>query len=86
MDKHESHEGIIKRLKRARGHLNKVISMIEEPKPCTPVAQQLQAVVKALESAKRAFIEDHIDNCISNEALRQDADVINDMREIAKYL
>ncbi|MCG8635357.1 MAG: metal-sensing transcriptional repressor, partial [Desulfobacterales bacterium] len=41
---HTSHEAIAKRLKRARGHLGKVVSMIEEGAPCVDVARQLQAV------------------------------------------
>ena len=36
---HSSHPIIIKRLKRANGHLTKIIAMIEEGRPCVEVAQ-----------------------------------------------
>ena len=49
---HHSHPNIIKRLKRADGHLKKIITMIEDGKPCLEVAQQLQAVYKAVGNAK----------------------------------
>ena len=45
---HASHPDIVKRLKRASGHLNKVITMIEEGTPCLDVAQQLHAVANAV--------------------------------------
>jgi uncharacterized protein len=54
------HPEIVKRLKRADGHLQKIIEMIEGGKPCSQVAQQLQAVESAIESAKKALIHDHI--------------------------
>ena len=45
---HESHPQIHARLKRAHGHLARVIAMLEEHEPCTDIAQQLFAVEKAI--------------------------------------
>ena len=50
---HESHPDIVKRLKRAEGHIRRVISMFEEGRPCLDLAQQLHAVEKAIAEAKR---------------------------------
>ena len=44
---HATHPDIVKRLKRANGHLLSVIKMIEMERPCTDIAQQLHAVEKA---------------------------------------
>jgi DNA-binding FrmR family transcriptional regulator len=66
---HSTHPAIIKRLKIANGHLVKIISMIEEGKPCLEVAQQMQAVSRAMENAKSTFIHDHIQGCLSVEGL-----------------
>ena len=49
---HQSHPNIIKRLKRANGHLESVIGMIDQGKPCLELAQQLHAVEKAIQQAK----------------------------------
>ena len=38
---HQSHPDIVKRLRRAAGHLNKVVGMIEEDRSCLDLAQQL---------------------------------------------
>ena len=45
---HETHPEIVKRLKRAEGHLRGIIEMIETGRPCLDIAQQMQAVEKAI--------------------------------------
>jgi DNA-binding FrmR family transcriptional regulator len=45
---HHSHPQIVKRLKRAKGHLGSVIEMIETGRSCLELAQQLHAVEKAI--------------------------------------
>lgn len=81
---HESHPKMIARLKRAHGHLAKVIAMLEAESACTDVARQLFAVEKAITNAKRVLIHDHIDHCLTSEAV-EDADM-SDLKEISKYL
>jgi uncharacterized protein len=62
---HSSHPAIATRLKRAEGHLRRVIGMIEEGRPCLDLATQLHAVERAIAEAKRALIHDHIDHCVT---------------------
>ncbi|MGY3198623.1 hypothetical protein ACVIWU_007989 [Bradyrhizobium sp. USDA 4509] len=38
------HAAIARRLKRANGHLDTIVEMIEQGRPCAQIAQQLQAV------------------------------------------
>ena len=59
---HETHPDILKRLKRAEGHLRSVTAMIEEGRACIDIAQQLHAVEKAIAQAKKTLIQDHIDH------------------------
>ena len=61
---HETHPEIAKRLRRANGHLEHIIEMLAEGRTCVEVAQQLQAVEKAIDNAKKALIHDHIDHCL----------------------
>lgn len=87
--KHESHPGIIKRLKRANGHLASVIAMIESGRKCVDLAQQLHAVECAITNAKRALIHDHIDHCLnegSGPAEPVNGAVLDEFRQLAKYL
>ena len=86
---HETHPEIVKRLKRAEGHLKSVIAMIEEGRPCLDIAQQLQAVEKAITNAKRTLIQDHLDHCLEDTvgALPRDQrQSIDEFKAITKYL
>jgi uncharacterized protein len=62
---HASHPAIASRLKRAEGHLRRVIGMIEDRRSCLDLATQLHAVERAVAEAKRAVIHDHIDHCMA---------------------
>ena len=83
--KHQSHPEIIKRLKRAHGHLASILAMFEEGRPCGDLAQQLHAVESAVSNAKRELIHDHIEHCLDGP----DADTkaaMRELKQLAKYL
>ena len=87
--RHESHPAIVNRLKRAKGHLEKVISMIENGEHCMARAQQLQAVEHAIANAKTTLIEDHLDHCLDHVVGPLDAKKrreIEEFKKMAKYL
>lgn len=85
---HASHPAISKRLKRAHGHLAKVIEMIDSDRPCLDIAQQLQAVESALSNAKSTLIHDHVENCLADasENAEDRAARLEEFREITRYL
>jgi DNA-binding FrmR family transcriptional regulator len=58
------HPDVVKRLKRADGHLQTIIEMIEQGRPYVQLAQQLEAVERAIENAKKALIHDYIEQCL----------------------
>jgi uncharacterized protein len=86
---HASHPAILKRLKRAHGHLASVIGMIEDGRPCTELAQQLHAVESAIANAKRELIHDHIEHCLGDGvgggALSANI-ALGEFKLLAKYL
>jgi len=86
---HETHPEIVKRLKRADGHLRSVIEMLEAGRSCLDIAQQLHAVEKAITQAKKTLIQDHLDHCL-DEVLaplpRDQRRSIDDFKDIIKYL
>jgi uncharacterized protein len=89
MSKHHSHPAILKRLQRVKGHLAKIISMIEQEAPCLAVAQQLQAVESAITSAKKVYVHDHIDHCFDDEKLGHTKEIresIAEFKQMTKYL
>lgn len=89
MTTHASHPDIIKRLKRAAGHLKSTIQMLEDEKKCLDIAQQLHAVEKAITNAKRTLIHDHLDHCLE-DALHadnhNDDGTLSEFKEITRYL
>ena len=86
---HNSHPDIIKRLKRAEGHLKSIIVMLEENRPCLDIAQQLQAVESAVANAKKVLVHDHIDHCLEHavrEGGQSAGETIKEFKQITKYL
>ncbi|MFZ5791714.1 MAG: metal-sensing transcriptional repressor [Pseudomonadota bacterium] len=86
---HASHPEVLRRLKRAQGHLATVVAMIEAERGCLEIAQQLQAVEKAVANAKLLLIHDHIDNCIERAAgpvPRGARAALDEFKAIARYL
>ena len=86
---HVSDPEIHKRLRRAEGHLATVVKMVVEGKDGLAIAQQMQAVIAALEKAKQLIIIDHIDHHLAEgdaglaPRMREKLAVF---REIIKYL
>ncbi|SEE47252.1 metal-sensing transcriptional repressor [Pseudomonas kilonensis] len=86
---HRSHAAIVKRLKRADGHLRSIITMIEEGRECVDIAQQLHAVEKAVCQAKRTLIQDHIDHCLEDTVSslhKGERAPLEAFKQITKYL
>jgi hypothetical protein NreA len=87
--KHASHPDIIKRLRRAEGHLRSLIGMIEAKRPCLELAQQLHAIEHAIGNAKRELIHDHMEHCLDENALSGSATsraTLREFKALAKYL
>ena len=80
---------IATRLKRAQGHLARVIEMLESGRPCMELAQQLHAVEKAIGNAKKELIKDHIHHCVeeASDAMPKEVQgLIKEFQGVTKYL
>jgi len=86
---HPSYVSVAKRLKRASGHLQNVIAMVESDRECIDIAQQLHAVERAVAAAKRALVHQHLDHCL-DDALQGQPQAVRvamaDFKDITKYL
>jgi uncharacterized protein len=86
---HANDPELLKRLRRAEGHLAAVVNMVAEGRDGLAIAQQLQAVIKALEKSKQLLILDHIDHHLVEAAGTLPDEVREQLagfREITKYL
>lgn len=86
---HANSPEFLKRLRLAERHLAAVVNMVAKGREGLDIAQQLQAVIKALETSKRLLILDHIDHhlvaafgTLPDEVREQ----LAGFREITKYL
>ena len=62
----DTEERIVHRLKIAKGHLEKVIQMIEEDTYCIDVLQQLEAVESGLKATGSVLLENHLKTCVAD--------------------
>ncbi len=62
----DTRERIIHRLKIARGHLDKVINMVEEDAYCIDVIMQSKAVQAAIKEADNLLLENHLKKCVAD--------------------
>lgn len=62
----DTQERILHRLKIAKGHLEKVIKMVEENNYCIDVLHQSQAIQKALKETDNLMLENHLQTCASD--------------------
>lgn len=86
---HTDNKDLLNRLKRAQGHLATIVRMVEENRDGLEIAQQMQAVVGALQNAKTALVTDHIEHHLE-EAIgplsREVRAELERLAKMAKYL
>lgn len=86
---HTNNPELLNRLKRAQGHLARIITMIQDNEDGLETAQQLQAVIAALDKAKTILVTDHIEHHLEDamgplpKAAR---DKLARLSDLAKYL
>ncbi len=86
---HASFPEIVKRLRRAEGHLKSILAMIDAERSCLDIAQQLHAVEAAVRAAKKALIHDHIEHCLrdgAGESALEAKALVAKLKQLAKYL
>ncbi|AXI83053.1 metal-sensing transcriptional repressor [Xylella taiwanensis] len=86
---HSVHPDLMKRLKRAQGHLATIIDMIEANRDALDIAQQLQAVIGALDKAKSILVTDHIEHHLEDVVgplSREAREKLTRLGDLAKYL
>jgi DNA-binding FrmR family transcriptional regulator len=59
-------EGLLHRLKIARGHMDKVIAMVEDNEYCIDIIHQSQAIQKALKQVDNITLENHLQSCVTD--------------------
>jgi len=70
---------LVKRLKRASGHLEATIKMVDAGRSCTEVLQQLTAVISALNGSRVLLLSTHINKCLKPLLASDDEGIVKDL-------
>jgi DNA-binding FrmR family transcriptional regulator len=84
--KSEHKRGALNRLKTVRGHLDAVISMVEEERYCPEVMKQVSALQASLERVNRVLLQNHLETCVPTAIAENRAEqVVDELLETLKY-
>jgi DNA-binding FrmR family transcriptional regulator len=62
---------LINRLKSVAGHVNGIVTMVEEDRYCVDLIKQIQAAQAALAKANQIILDNHLHTCLT-AAIRGD--------------
>ncbi len=84
---HDTRLDAAQRLKSARGHLDGVVRMLEDPSVyCVDVLKQLKAVQGALAKVNEAVLRSHVRDHVVTASERGDADqIVEELMEALRY-
>ena len=81
----DTKERTLHRLKIARGHLDKVIRMVEDGDYCIDVLHQSQAVQKAIKETDHLILENHLNTCVARSITNgRKSEAINEIMQVFK--
>lgn len=76
-------EKILHRLKISKGHLEKIISMVESDEYCIDIVHQLLAVQSSLKQIDSIVLENHLRTCVSESIKKgQGQEVIDEVMKV----
>ena len=83
----ETRDNAVLRLKSAKGHLEGVLRMLDNPEVyCVDVLKQLSAVQGALSKVSDKVLRSHIRDHVATAALRGDTEhIVDELMEALKY-
>ena len=81
----DTQERILHRLKITRGHLDKVIKMVDANEYCIDIIHQMQAVEAAVRETEGVVLENHLKTCTA-DAIRSgnQEEAVKEVMEVFK--
>jgi DNA-binding FrmR family transcriptional regulator len=76
----------LNRLKTVRGHIDAVITMVEEERYCPDVMKQVSALQGSLEGVNRVMLENHVETCVLHAVEEgRTAQIVQELLETLRY-
>lgn len=82
--KQPSREAVSKRLRRAAGHLNATLAMLEAKRPCLDLVQQLSAVEAAIGNARQQVVSEQMQMCLDGG--NAEGATLRQLKALARFL
>lgn len=75
-------QALLTRLNRVEGQIRGIRRMVQEPRACIEILQQLAAAEAALNRISLAVFRHHVDRCVSEALSRGEADLRKELHEL----
>jgi len=75
-------QALVRRLNRIEGQIRGIRRMVEEPRPCIEVLQQLAAAEAALNRISLAVFRHHVDHCVREGIAKGEAESRTQLNEL----
>lgn len=84
--KPEHKTSALNRLKTVRGHLDAVISMVDEERYCPDVMKQVSALQGSLEKVNRVLLQNHVETCVLHAVEEgRSSQIVDELMETLRY-
>jgi DNA-binding FrmR family transcriptional regulator len=84
--KPEHKKAALNRLKTVRGHLDAVITMVEDERYCPDVMKQVSALQGSLEKVNRVLLQNHVETCVMHAVEEgRSGQVVDELMETLRY-
>ena len=84
--KPEHKKAALNRLKTVRGHLDAVISMVDEERYCPDIMKQVSALQGSLEKVNRVLLQNHVETCVLHAVEEgRSGQIVDELMETLRY-
>ena len=84
--KSDHKKAALNRLKTVRGHIDAVITMVEDERYCPEIMKQISALEGSLEGVNRVLLQNHIETCVLEHVKDgRSEQVVDELMETLRY-
>ena len=84
--KPEHKKAALNRLKTVRGHLDAVITMVDDERYCPDIMKQVSALQGSLEKVNRVLLQNHVETCVLHAVEEgRSGQIVDELMETLRY-
>ncbi len=84
--KAEHKQSALNRLKTVRGHLEGVITIVEDERYCLDIMKQVSALEGSLEKVNRVLMQNHVETCVLRAVGEgRSGEIVDELMETLRY-